>query len=170
MSRGQRSAVGVIVGLASRAELTLLDEPYAGLDAVARELFYDHLLADYSANPRTIVLSTHLIDEVSNLLEHVIVIDEGRIVIDSGADELRGSAVDVVGARSAVDAFTVGREVLHRAGLGGLATATIAGLDEAGRAEARAAGLELAPVSLQQLVIRTTTTGDSADSTNGENA
>jgi ABC-2 type transport system ATP-binding protein len=116
-----------------------------------------------------VVLSTHLIDEVSNLLEHVVVIDDGHIIIDADADELRGSAVDVVGAGSAVEAFTSGREVLHRSALGGLATATIAGLDDTGRAAARDAGLELAPVSLQQLVIRTTT-GESAALTNGENS
>src|SRR5690606_18005329 len=172
LSRGQLSAVGVIVGLASRAPLTFFDEPYLGLDAVARQLFYDVLLADYSEHPRTVVLSTHLIDEASNLLEHVIVIDEGRIVIDADADELRGSAIDVVGTRTTVEAFTAGREVLHRAHLGSLATATIAGLDEAGRAEARAAGLELEPVSLQQLVVRTTgdTPGGPADRTNGGRA
>jgi ABC-2 type transport system ATP-binding protein len=169
LSRGQLSAVGVIVGLASRAPLTFFDEPYLGLDAVARQLFYDVLLADFAEHPRTVVLSTHLIDEVSNLLEHVVVIDDGRIIIDADADELRGSAVDVVGARSAVEAFTSGREVLHRSALGGLATATIAGLDDTGRAAARDAGLELAPVSLQQLVIRTTT-GENADRTNGENS
>jgi ABC-2 type transport system ATP-binding protein len=169
LSRGQLSAVGVIVGLASRAPLTFFDEPYLGLDAVARQLFYDVLLADYAEHPRTIVLSTHLIDEVSNLLEHVLVIDEGRIIIDADAEELRGSAVDVVGARTAVDAFTADREVLHRAHLGGLATATVAGLDDVGRAAAREAGLELAPVSLQQLVIRTTA-GEAAGTTNGENA
>ncbi|AYF98761.1 ABC transporter ATP-binding protein [Protaetiibacter intestinalis] len=169
LSRGQLSAVGVIVGLASRAPLTFFDEPYLGLDAVARQLFYDALLADYAEHPRTVVLSTHLIDEVSNLLEHVIVIDEGRILIDADAEALRGSTIDVVGARTAVDAFTAGREVLHRASLGGLATATVAGLDEAGRASARAAGLELAPVSLQQLVIRTTTGGEAAPA-NGADA
>ncbi|HTN56641.1 MAG TPA: ABC transporter ATP-binding protein [Protaetiibacter sp.] len=169
LSRGQLSAVGVIVGLASRAPLTFFDEPYLGLDAVARQLFYDVLLADFAEHPRTVVLSTHLIDEVSNLLEHVVVIDDGRIVIDADADELRGSAVDVVGTRSAVESFTSSREVLHRTALGGLATATVAGLDDAGRAAAREAGLELAPVSLQQLVIRTTT-GENADRTNGENA
>ncbi|TXK17233.1 ABC transporter ATP-binding protein [Homoserinibacter sp. GY 40078] len=168
LSRGQLSAVGVIVGLASRAPLTFFDEPYLGLDAVARQLFYDVLLADYAEHPRTVILSTHLIDEVSNLLEHVLVIDDGRIVIDADADDLRGAAIDVVGARSAVDAFTADREVLHRAGLGGLATATVANLDDAGRKAARDAGLELAPVSLQQLVIRTTV-GANAGHTNGEN-
>ena len=99
----------------------------------------------------------------------VVVIDDGRIIIDADADELRGSAVDVVGTRSAVESFTSSREVLHRTALGGLATATVAGLDDAGRAAAREAGLELAPVSLQQLVIRTTT-GENADRTNGENS
>ena len=64
LSRGMRSALGVVVGLASRAELTLFDEPYLGLDAVARQLFYDRLLADFAEHPRTVVLSTHLIDEV----------------------------------------------------------------------------------------------------------
>jgi ABC-2 type transport system ATP-binding protein len=159
LSRGQLSAVGVIVGLASRAPLTFFDEPYLGLDAVARQLFYDRLLADYAEHPRTVVLSTHLIDEVSNLLEHVIVIDEGRIIIDSDADTLRGSATTVAGTSAAVDAFTKNREVLHREGIGGLASATLAGLDASGRRAAAEAGLELAPVSLQQLIVRSTTSG-----------
>ena len=71
LSRGMLSSVGIIVGLASRAPVTIFDEPYLGLDAVARELFYDHLIEDYTNHPRTIILSTHLIDEVSRLLEHL---------------------------------------------------------------------------------------------------
>ena len=71
LSRGMRSALGVIVGLASRAPLTMFDEPYLGLDAVAQQIFYDRLLADYAEHPRTIVLSTHLVDEVGDLLERV---------------------------------------------------------------------------------------------------
>ncbi|MFX8410510.1 AAA family ATPase, partial [Acinetobacter baumannii] len=63
LSRGQLAAVGVVVGLASRADLTFFDEPYLGLDAVARQIFYDRLLTDYAEHPRTVVLSTHLIDE-----------------------------------------------------------------------------------------------------------
>jgi ABC-2 type transport system ATP-binding protein len=155
LSRGQLSAVGVIVGLASRAPLTFFDEPYLGLDAVARQLFYDHLLDDFAEHPRTVILSTHLIDEVSNLLEHVIVIEEGRIIVDEGAEELRGSASTVVGKSTDVDAFTAGREVIHREGIGSLAAVTVHGqLNQEERARATRAGLELAPVSLQQLIIR----------------
>lgn len=156
LSRGQRSAIGVIVGLASRAELTFFDEPYAGLDAVARHRFYDHLLSDYAEHPRTVVLSTHLIDEAANLLQRVLVIDEGKLVIDADADELRASATTLAGRASDVDAFVAGREVLERSRLGGLATVTIAGLTEEDRRSASLAGLESSAVSLQELIVRRT--------------
>ncbi len=156
LSRGQLSSVGVIVGLASRAPLTFFDEPYLGLDAVARQIFYDRLLEDYSEHPRTVVLSTHLIDEVANLLEHVLVIDQGRIIIDDEADAVRGSATTVVGSRGSVDAFVGNRAVLHREGIGGLASVTVGALSPGERSEALAAGLELSPVSLQQLIVRKT--------------
>lgn len=155
LSRGQLSSIGVIVGLASRAPLTFFDEPYLGLDAVARQIFYDRLLEDYSEHPRTVILSTHLIDEVSNLLEHVLVIDEGRIIVDQGADEVRGSATTVTGSRVAVDAFVAGRDVLHRDGLGALASVTVGAISASDRASAHSAGLELTPVSLQQFIVRT---------------
>ena len=160
LSRGQLSSVGVIVGLASRAPLTFFDEPYLGLDAVARQIFYDRLLEDYAEHPRTVILSTHLIDEVSNLLEHVLVIDEGRIIIDEDAENVRGSATTVVGTRTAVDSFIGRREVLHREGIGGLASVTIGALNPRERQEAAAAGLELSPVSLQQLIVRKTNTSN----------
>lgn len=160
LSRGQLSSVGVIVGLASRAPITFFDEPYLGLDAVARQLFYDRLLEDYSEHPRTVILSTHLIDEVSNLLEHVIVIDDGRIIIDESADALRGTASNVVGTKAAVEAFAKGRSVLHREGIGGIASVTIESLTGADRQAAAEAGLELSPVSLQQLIVRKTNTSE----------
>jgi ABC-2 type transport system ATP-binding protein len=156
LSRGQLSAIGVIVGLASRAPLTFFDEPYLGLDAVARQIFYDRLLEDYGEHPRTVILSTHLIDEVSNLLEHVLVIDEGKLLIDEDAETLRGSATTVVGTRQGVEKFVAGRDVLHRDGIGGLASVTVGRLTPQDRAQAGELGLELSPVSLQQLIVRLT--------------
>jgi len=154
LSRGQLSALGVIVGLASRAPLTFFDEPYLGLDAVARQLFYDRLLEDFGEHPRTIVLSTHLIDEVQNLLEHVIVIDDGRILVDADAEELRGSATTLAGTKRAIDEFSTGHTVLHRQEIGALAQVTVGRLEASERREAAAAGLEITAVSLQQLVVR----------------
>lgn len=157
LSRGQLSAVGVIIGLASRAELTFFDEPYLGLDAVARQLFYDRLVEDYSRHPRTIVLSSHLIDEVANLLEHVIVIDQGRIIMDDDADAIRGSAFTVVGSAEKVRTFLGNHEVVHTDNFASLASVTALGtLTEREMQAAAEQGLELAPVSLQQLIVRKT--------------
>lgn len=165
LSRGQLSAVGVIIGLASRAEVTFFDEPYLGLDAVARQTFYDRLLADFAEHPRTIILSSHLIDEVANLIEHVIAIDEGRIIIDEETDELRGRAVNVVGDAATVDVWAEGREVLHRDALGRVASVTVLGaLSDAERAALSADGLDLTPVSLQQLIVRLTQNSASLES------
>ena len=157
LSRGQLSAVGVIIGLASRAEITFFDEPYLGLDAVARQIFYDRLVEDYTEHPRTIILSSHLIDEVSNLIERVILIDDGRILLDEETDAVRDRAATIVGDASAVDAFVVDREVLHRETLGRVASVTVLGaLTDDDRARLAAAGLDVGPVSLQQLVVRLT--------------
>ena len=162
LSRGMRSAVGIVIGLAARAELTLFDEPYAGLDPVARQLFYDRLLADFAEHPRTVVLSTHLIDEAADLLEHVVMLDRGRVVLDAPADDFRGTAMTVSGPASAVEEFMAGRPVWHRQRLGARATVTIAGpLDFAAQARARALHLSLEPLSLQQLLVHAS--GISAD-------
>ena len=154
LSRGMRSAVGIVIGLAARAELTLFDEPYAGLDAVARQLFYDRLLAEITERPRTVVLSTHLVDEVADLLEHVVMLDRGRVVLDAPADDVRGTAMTVSGPATAVEEFVAGRPVWRRQRLGARAAVTVAGpLDLTEQARARTLHLSLEPLSLQQLLV-----------------
>ncbi|MBG6084908.1 ATP-binding cassette domain-containing protein [Zhihengliuella flava] len=153
LSRGQLSAVAIIVGMASRAELTIFDEPYLGLDATARGLFYDYLLRDFMEHPRTVLMSTHLIDEVANLLEHVVVIDRGRKVLDTDVEAAREAAFTVAGPAQAIDDVVRGRSVLRTQALGGLASVTVDGAaDEQIRAAAAARGLEIGPVGLQDLV------------------
>jgi ABC-2 type transport system ATP-binding protein len=105
LSLGMRSAVGCIVGLAARAPLTLFDEPNTGLDAVARRVFYDRLTADLAEQPRTVVVSTHLIDEVARWLDHVLVLHRGRVLLDDAVEDLgldagRGSLQDLVVGRT----------------------------------------------------------------------
>ena len=156
-SRVHPPAAGVIAGSASRAKVTSFDEPYLGLDAVARQIFYDRLLEDYSEHPRTIILSSHLIDEVSNLIEKVIVIDGGRIIMDDDTDTVRDRATNIVGDSAAVEAFIAGREVVHRESLGRVSSVTVIGrLTDEDHAQLVAANLDVAPVSLQQLIVRTT--------------
>lgn len=153
LSRGQLSAVAIVVGLASRAPVTFFDEPYLGLDATARGIFYDLLLEDYMEYPRTILMSTHLIDEAANLLEHVIVLQDGRKVLDSSVEEATRSAFTLSGPAAAVEAIAGGRQVLRSQSLGGLRSMTMAGAPDAVlRSDAAAAGLEVGAVSLQELV------------------
>jgi len=157
LSRGMTSALGVTIGLAARAPLTFFDEPYLGLDAVSRQLFYDRLLADYAEHPRTVVLSTHLIDEVADLIEHVLLLDRGKLVLDAPSEELRGEVMDATGPVEAVEDFAVGREALHRERLGGVVRVTLRGsFDNAERTRAKKLGIDLEPVSLQQAVVRLT--------------
>jgi ABC-2 type transport system ATP-binding protein len=154
LSRGMRSALGIVVGLAARAEVTLFDEPYAGLDAVARQLFYERLLTDYAECPRTMVLSTHLIDEVADLLERVVIIDHGRVVLDAQADDVRGTVTTVSGRVAAVEEFTSGRRTWDRRQVASQESVVVAGaLDDKDRARARELNLRLDPLSLQQMMV-----------------
>jgi ABC-2 type transport system ATP-binding protein len=154
LSRGMRSALGIVIGLAARAEVTVFDEPYAGLDPVARQLFYDRLLADYAEHPRTVLLATHLIDEAAGLFERVLVIDRGAIILAAAADDVRGAATSVSGPAIAVAEFAAGRVVWDRRRVGAQESAVVAGsLDDTDRARASALRLHLEPLSLQQVVI-----------------
>jgi ABC-2 type transport system ATP-binding protein len=157
LSRGKRSALGVVLGLASRAPLTIFDETYLGMDVPSRELFYDVLLADYAEAPRTILLSTHLVSEVSALLEEVVILDRGRLVTQAPVDTLRGRGASLVGPATVVDELTAGLAVLAEQRLGGTKSVTVLGdLDEALLAKARSAGLEVGQVGLQDLFVHLT--------------
>jgi ABC-2 type transport system ATP-binding protein len=152
-SRGQLSAVAIVLGLASRAPVTLLDEPYLGLDVTARALFHDVLLRDYSAHPRTVLLSTHLIEESEALFDRVVIVDRGRIRADVASDETAQLAFTLSGATDAVDALVTGRTVLKAHVVAGLKSVTIEGsADDALVAEAHRVGARVAPASLPDLV------------------
>ncbi len=157
LSRGKKSAFGIVQAIAARASLTILDEVHLGLDAPSRYAFYDELIADYVEHPRTIVLSSHLIDEIERLIEDVVVLDHGRVLLARDAQSLRDQGLSVTGPASAVDAFVAGRTVLGRQRLGGTAQVTVlGGVDGADAARARESGLELGPVPLQDLFVHLT--------------
>lgn len=152
-SRGQLSALGIVLGIASRAAVTIFDEPYLRLDATARAAFYDALLQDYSEHPRTVLVSTHLIDEMEALLQEVVIVDRGRLLRADTVEDLAGAAFTVSGLVRPTTEFAGDRRVLRRHQVGGLLSLTVEG--RISRAEwegARNAGLEVQPARLQELV------------------
>lgn len=154
LSQGQRSALGITVGLASRAPVTIFDESYVGLDVPSRYEFYDELLRDYMAHPRTIILSSHLIEEIARLFEEVVILDQGRVVEHADTDTLLMSGAAVTGPAHVVDEFTRELTVLGEQRLGGTKSTTVYGqVSDEMHKRARAVGLELGPVGLQDLFI-----------------
>jgi ABC-2 type transport system ATP-binding protein len=89
LSHGQRATVRAVVGLASRCELTIYDEAYLGMDAAFRKMFVREILDDFTQNPRTILFSTHYINEMPNLFGEVLILDTGKVVLHEDGDALR---------------------------------------------------------------------------------
>jgi ABC-2 type transport system ATP-binding protein len=157
LSRGQLSALGITLGLASRAPLTMFDESYLGLDAPSRYLFYDELLADFIRHPRTMIISTHLIEEVSKLFEEVVIIDKGRLLLHEPLDALLSHGATLTGSAEAVDQLASGLRTLSSRQLGPTKSVTVFGqLSREQTAAADHAGVEISPVPLQDLFVHLT--------------
>lgn len=111
LSKGMMSMVTIITALANKAPYTFLDEPTAGLDVVARDLFYRLLVEEYTESGRTFVISTHIIDEASDVFEEVIFIHNKGIFLKENTGELLERAVHISGRKESVDKVTAGRKV-----------------------------------------------------------
>ncbi|WP_315114325.1 ABC transporter ATP-binding protein [uncultured Clostridium sp.] len=112
LSKGMKSVVNIIVGLASRAPLTIFDEPYSGLDPTNRDMFYKILLRDYEENPRTIIFSTHYLEEVSMLFEKLIIVDKGKLLLCEDVDELKEKSLYLSGIPGSIDMINENYNIL----------------------------------------------------------
>ena len=113
LSKGMLSMVTIIVALASKADITILDEPVAGLDVVARDDFYRLLLEEHEATGRTFIVSTHIIEEAANVFEEVIFLKDGEILLKEDTQDLLDRAVHVSGLAEEVDRACEGLEIHH---------------------------------------------------------
>ena len=123
LSKGMKTQVHLALAMAIDAKLLVLDEPTLGLDILARRAFYDALVNDYMDESRTILITTHQVEEVENLLTDVIFIDKGRIVLDTSLEQIatRYAAVTVAEDRVAAargekpfyERRTLGKTVLY---------------------------------------------------------
>lgn len=118
LSKGMASMLTIVTALASKADFTFLDEPVAGLDVVAREQFYRLLVEEFTESGRTFVVSTHIIEEASDVFEEVIFLHEGEILLKENTQELLEHCVYVSGKTEAVEEAVKGKEIHARQILG----------------------------------------------------
>ncbi len=91
LSKGQKARLGLLVALAYRPELLVLDEPSSGLDPVVRRDILDAVMRTIADEGRTVLFSSHLLDEVERVADHVTMISEGRIVLSAPLAAIRES-------------------------------------------------------------------------------
>jgi ABC-2 type transport system ATP-binding protein len=89
LSRGQKARLGLLVALAYRPELLILDEPSTGLDPLARRDILAAVLRTVAQEGRTVIFSSHLLDEVERVSDHVALLDRGRIMVQGPLDAVR---------------------------------------------------------------------------------
>lgn len=96
LSKGMVTQLHLALVMAIDVRLLVLDEPTLGLDIMYRKEFYDRLLNDYFDGDRTIIISTHQVEEIETLLSHLIFINKGKVVLNSSMAELADVYVEVV--------------------------------------------------------------------------
>lgn len=153
LSKGQKTGLGIIIGLCSGCRIVLFDEIYSGLDAVARQRFYEILLEEQEREPRTFVLSTHLIEEMTGLFTHVLTLDRGSVILCDDMETIHSRSVKCIGRTDKAGCLK-GKHVLHKKEMGALTEYDL--YDPVTRQEYKeleAEGFRISSLSLQELFI-----------------
>jgi ABC-2 type transport system ATP-binding protein len=118
LSKGMKTQVHLALTMAIDAKLLVLDEPTLGLDILARSAFYDALVNDYMDETRTILITTHQVEEIENLLTDVLFMDKGRIVLDASIDDIASRYAAVAVSAEQLDAARAEKPFYERSMLG----------------------------------------------------
>ncbi len=151
LSTGYSSIFKIVIALACNAEIVIFDEPVLGLDANHRELFYKELIQSFSDHPRTFIISTHLIEEIADIIDRVLIIKNGELILNDEVQNVIARGCTVSGPATLVDEFIDGKKVLGSDTLGGLKSAYLLG-----QYDHVPNGLELSKLDLQKLFIQLT--------------
>jgi ABC-2 type transport system ATP-binding protein len=157
LSTGYTSIFKAITALASNAEIIMFDEPVLGLDANHRNMFYKELIANYNEIPKTIIISTHLIEEVETVLEEVIIIKEGKLIAKKPVEELLASAYIISGEASKVDEYLRDKIYVEEEKMGKFKAATVMeNIQNKNEVLAKELNLDFTKAELQKLFISLT--------------
>ena len=156
LSKGYQSIFKLIIALSLNVPYVIFDEPVLGLDANHRELFYSLLLKEFEKNERTLIIATHLIEEVSNIIEEVVLIDKGKLLLQENVDTLLERGYCVSGLAEEVDSYCKDKNVIGNDELGGLKLSYIIG--EKTKLP-QGSHLQITRMNLQKLFIKLTEKG-----------
>ena len=154
LSQGMGSIFNFLCALSCRVPLTLLDEPVLGMDVTVRKSAYEILLRDFTEHPRTFIISSHLLSEIEGTLSDILLIEQGRVVLNSPVDDVRQSAYRIDGDQASIEEFTANKEVIYRKVSGLSCFAVIyEPYTEAVMESAKRQGLSVSPVRAEELCI-----------------
>lgn len=120
LSTGMKTALQLVIGLASQADVTILDEPTNGLDAAMRKKFYKLLLESYDAVPRLILVSTHQIEELQPLLDNIMVVHEGKMLIHEPMEQIREKGIWLTGESGQINKLISRQRVIEEDQMGSM--------------------------------------------------
>ena len=156
LSKGYQSIFKLTVALSLDVPYVIFDEPVLGLDANHRELFYELLLKDFENDERTIIIATHLIEEVANIIEEVVLIDKGKVLLQENVETLLETGYCVSGMAKDVDNYCKSKNVIGYDELGGLKIAYVLGEKSSIPQESN---LQISAMNLQKLFVKLTEKG-----------
>ena len=148
LSLGMKTMVSSIICLSSNKNVILLDEPVLGFDAIMRVEFYEMLTESFQKHPRVIIVSTHIIEEITKTIQKLIIIDKGNIRFFDTLKSVETKAFSVSGLKKDVDTATANLNVIGQDVVGGLVTSYLFDYPPV-----ETPFLEIHPLSLQDFFI-----------------
>lgn len=163
LSQGMKSLFHFICAMATRCQVTLLDEPFIGIDIEKRKMAYEILLRDYMEHPRTFVVSSHNLAELEGVLSEMVLIHQGELVFYQNMDSVREMLCRVSGSAEEIQKFAEKRfqeQIVHQdSGELGDSLILQGSADSDLAMEAKRAGLEVESVAPEDVCVYLTTSG-----------
>lgn len=154
LSTGNKNIINLIIGLCSNVDFLMLDEPSTGLDAINRDKFYKILMEIKEENNSTVIISTHIIDEIENVLEEVIILDDKNILLQDSIENIQRKSIVLTGDEKVLEDTEKSKNVISKDKIGNIAIISL--YDELNLEEIenlKNSGVKFSSNSLQKLFI-----------------